>query len=80
MTTVMSKADLAGLGRGVMSYIRTLSADQAREMFPMVTGLPEGVVLYSLHAADGTPLALTDTLGAVRGHAIGDDLEIVSIH
>lgn len=76
----VTKADLAGMGQGKVSYIRTLTTDQAREMFPMVDGLPENVALFSLHAADGTPLALTDTLGAARGHAMSDDLNIVSIH
>ena len=43
-------------------------------------GLPKGINLFSLHAADGTPLALTDTRQAAIGHAIDDDLEIASVH
>ena len=31
-------------------------------------------------AADGTPLALTDTKQAAIGHAFDDDLEIASVH
>ena len=49
-------------------------------MFPAVKGLPEGISLFSLHAADGTPLALTDTKQAAIGHAIDDDLQIASVH
>ena len=41
---------------------------------------PKGINLFSLHAADGTPLALTDTRQAAVGHAIDDDLEIASVH
>ena len=30
--------------------------------------------------ADGTPLALTDSRQAALGHAMGDELEIASLH
>jgi hypothetical protein len=33
-----------------------------------------------LQAADGTPIALTDTLQAAIGHAMGDELELASVH
>jgi hypothetical protein len=49
-------------------------------MFPAIEGLPQGINLFSLHAADGTPLALTDTKQAAIGQAIDDDLEIASVH
>ncbi len=32
------------------------------------------------YAADGTPIALTDTRQAAVGHALGDELEIASLH
>lgn len=77
---VMSTQDLANLGGGVVAYIKTMTSDEARRMFPAVEGLPQGINLYSLHAADGTPIALTDTMQAAVGHAIGDELEIQSLH
>jgi hypothetical protein len=49
-------------------------------MFPAVEGLPNGLDLFSLHAADGTPIALTDTRQAAVSHAMGDELEIASVH
>lgn len=76
----MSAEDLANLGGGVVAYIKTMTADEAKRMFPAVEGLPQGISLYSLHAADGTPIALTDTLQAAVGHAIGDELEVQSLH
>ena len=39
-----------------------------------------GFNLFALHAADGTPLALTDSRQAAVGHAMGDELEIASLH
>jgi hypothetical protein len=77
---VMSEGELATLGGGVVAYIKTLTSDEASRMFPAVKGLPDGINLFSLHAADGTPLALTDTKQAAIGHAIDDDLQIASVH
>ena len=77
---VMSEGELATLGGGVVAYIKTLTSDEASRMFPAVKGMPDGINLFSLHAADGTPLALTDTKQAAIGHAIDDDLQIASVH
>lgn len=80
MASVMSELELARLGGGEVAYIKTLSSDQATQMFPMVEGLPTGIPLFSLHAADGTPIALTDTLQAAIGHAEEGDLEIAALN
>lgn len=77
---VMSELELAHLGGGHVAYIKTLSYDEARRMFPNVGDLPSGITLYALHAADGTPIALTDTRQAALGHAMDGELEVASIH
>ena len=76
----MSMTDLAKLGGGKIAYIKVLTAAEARRMFPAVEGIPSGISLYALHAADGTPIALTDSHQAAVGHALGDELEIASLH
>jgi hypothetical protein len=76
----MSMTELAQLGGGKIAYIRVMSSDQAKEMFPAVEGIPTGMNLFALHAADGTPLALTDSRQAAMGHAMGDELEVASLH
>lgn len=76
---VMSDIELARLGGGEIAYIKTLSPDQASQMFPMIEGLPKGINLFSLHAADGTPIALTDTLQAAIGHATEGELAIAPL-
>jgi len=78
--TAMSMNELAQLGGGKVAYIKVLTTDEAKQMFPAVEGLPVGINLYALHAADGTPLALTDSRQAAVGHAMGDELEIASVH
>lgn len=77
---IMTPDDLATLGGGEVAYIKTMTSDEAQRMFPAIEGLPEGINLYSLHAADGTPIALTDTMQAAVGHAIGDELEVRALH
>lgn len=76
----MSPSEFANLGDGEVAYIKTLTSVEASEMFPAIEGLPEGISLYALHGADGTPLALTDTMDAAVGHALGDELSIASLH
>jgi len=77
---LMSMSELAKLGGGKVAYIKVMTHDEARELFPAVEDLPEGIDLFSLHAADGTPLILTDSRQAAVGHAIGDELEVASVH
>jgi hypothetical protein len=69
----MSMSELAQLGGGKVAYIKVMTADEAKQMFPAVEGIPAGIDLFALHAADGTPLA-------ALGHAMGDELEIASLH
>ena len=77
---VMSEIELARLGGGHVAYIKTLSSDEALKMFPAIEDLPRGINLFALHAADGTPIALTDTRQAALSHAMDGELEIASLH
>jgi hypothetical protein len=80
LVPLMSMSELAKLGGGKVAYIRMMTSDEAKQMFPAIEGLPAGINLFALHAADGTPLALTDSHQAAVGHALGDELEIASVH
>jgi hypothetical protein len=76
----MTQNELAKLGGGQVAYIKELSSAEARRLYPAVEGLPGGIHVYALHAADGTPIALTDSRQAAIGHALGDKLEVASVH
>jgi len=76
----MSLSDLAKLGGGKVAYIKPLTYEEATELFPAIEDMPTGVELFSLNAADGTPLVLTDSRQAAVGHAIGDELEVAHVH
>jgi hypothetical protein len=76
----MSESDFARLGGGSVAYIKSMTSEEAQRMFPSIEGLPNGINLFALHAADGTPIALTDSRQAAIGHARGDKLEVRSLH
>ena len=77
---MMSEIEFASLGDGEVAYIKVLTTKQARAMFPAIEGLPRNTSLFSLHGADGTPIALTDSIQAALGHAMDDELAIASLH
>ena len=64
------------LGGGKIAYIKVMTADEAKQMFPAVEGIPAGIDLFALHAADGTPIG-TDRQppgcpGPCHGRRAGD--------
>ncbi|MEO0730017.1 MAG: DUF1150 domain-containing protein [Pseudomonadota bacterium] len=80
MYALISKEELAELGDGEIAYIREMTSDEATEAFPAIEGLPDGINLFALHAADGRPIALTDDRETAIEHAMGDELEIATVH
>ncbi|MBP9669284.1 MAG: DUF1150 family protein [Candidatus Pacebacteria bacterium] len=73
--------EFAQLGKMEFAYVRTISYEQARALFPHVRKLPkETAKFYALCHADGMPIALTDTFTAAVGHAHEGDLETVYAH
>ncbi len=79
-TDVMSEFELGQLGDGEVAYIKLLEPGQADNLFPGLDGIPDGINLYALTAADGTPLALTDSRSAAVAHAMEDELAVASVH
>lgn len=77
---VMSMLDFARLGEGQVAYVKQINSSQARTLFPAVNGLPDGIDLYAVVNADGTPLGLTDSRDSAIASAMEYDLEPVSVH
>ncbi|HEY2020695.1 DUF1150 domain-containing protein, partial [Paraburkholderia sp.] len=73
---------LAQLGDGHIAYVKAVRVEDFRKMFPQaeVPQLEPGRVLFALHAADGTPIMLTDTREAAVANAWSHELETVSVH
>ncbi|MGI9378040.1 MAG: DUF1150 family protein [Methyloligellaceae bacterium] len=76
----ISKKELEGLGGGEVAYIRELLSEQAQQLYPTLEDMPEGIKVFVVHAADGTPIALADSRTAAVGNALENDLHPVSIH
>ncbi len=62
----LSPQDLLGFGNTQIAYIR-----------PAIYNREVG---FSLHAADGTPLAFRDTIDTIQALARQNDLEVALVH
>ena len=71
---------LAHLGDGRLAYVKTIRSEDVAQMFPQAPQIAPGMKLFALHAADGTPIMLTDTREAAVANAWSHELEAVSVH
>ena len=78
--TDMSPEALAQLGDGEIAYLKTMRSEDVRALFPQVPDIEPGLQLFALHAADGTPIMLTDSREAALANAASQELEMVSVH
>ena len=78
--TMISPEALALLGGGKIAYVKMIRSEDVRAMFPQAPELQPGMQLFALHAADGTPIMLTDSREAAVANAWSQELETVSVH
>jgi hypothetical protein len=80
-TQVTTEA-LAHMGDGRIAYVKVVRSEDVATMFPQaeVPKLEPGIMLFALHAADGTPIMLTDSREAAVANAWSQELETVSVH
>ena len=78
--TTISPKELALLGEGEVAYIKQLDLDDVERLFPALDDTPEGIDLFAVLGADGTPIALTDSRNAAIANAIENDLVPLSVH
>ena len=71
---------LAHLGDGRLAYVKAVRSEDVANMFPQAPKIAPGIMLFALHAADGTPIMLTDTREAALANAWSQELEAVSVH
>ena len=77
---VITPDALAHLGDGRLAYVRAIRSEDVASMFPQAPAIQPGLKLFALHAADGTPIMLTDTREAALANAWSQELEAVSVH
>jgi hypothetical protein len=76
----VSPEALALLGGGRIAYVKAIRSEDVAKMFPQAPQIAPGMKLFSLHAADGTPIMLTDSREAAIANAWSNELQAVSVH
>jgi len=71
---------LASLGGGHIAYVKEIKSEDVHGLFPQAPELAPGTTLFALHAADGTPMMLTDSREAAIASAWNNELQAVSVH
>jgi len=71
---------LAILGGGEIAYVRSIRSEDVKALFPQAPQIAPGMTLFTLHAADGTPIMLTDSREAALANAMEHALVPVSVH
>ncbi|RAI45813.1 DUF1150 family protein [Rhodoplanes roseus] len=79
-TPAISEEALAHLGDGRIAYVKAIRSEDLPGLFPQAPQVAPGVRLFALHAADGTPIMITDSREAAVANAWSHELEAVSVH
>lgn len=76
----LSPEAFARLGGGTIAYVRAIQSEDVPALFPQAPHIAPGLRLYTLHAADGTPIMLTDSREAAIASAMESELTTLSVH
>jgi hypothetical protein len=76
----ISPEALAHLGDGQIAYIKAIRSEDVPAMFPQAPEIAPGLQLFALHAADGTPIMVTDSREAAVANAWSHELQTLSVH
>ena len=71
---------LAALGEGQIAYVKPISSDEVKRIFPQAPDLQPGLTLFALLSASGAPILLTDSRDTAVANAWAHDLQTVSLN
>jgi hypothetical protein len=76
------RVDITLANAARLAYIKPMEVAEARALgiVPRGIKLPKDAILYAIHAADGTRLAVMDNRAAAYGAAVENELVPVSVH
>ena len=77
---MMTPQAFAVLGGGKIAYVKPIRSEDVHSLYPEAPELQPGLRLFALHAADGTPIMVTDSREAAVANAASQQLEMVSVH
>ncbi|MEL6505174.1 MAG: DUF1150 family protein [Pseudomonadota bacterium] len=72
-----SQMDFATFGKNAIAYVRPVNSDDMNARFPEKAELPEGLDLWGLFHADGTPLAVSDERASLFDNA--EELDLMAV-
>ena len=76
----ISPEAFAQLGGGRIAYVKAIRSEDVPALFPQAPQIAPGQQLFALHAADGTPIMITDSREAAVANAWSNELQTVSVH
>lgn len=76
----MSREAFAVLGGSRLAYVKAVRSEDVAFLCPDAPMLAPGQSVFVLHAADGTPILVTDTKEAALANAASEQLDTVSLH
>src|ERR1700724_1510796 len=79
-TVNISREALAHMGDGQIAYVKAVRSEDVPAMFPQAPEIAPGLQVFALHAADGTPIMVTDSREAAVANAWSNELQTVSVH
>lgn len=71
---------LAEFGAGHLAYVRPILSEEAAKLYPQAAYLQPGLRLFTLHAADGTPIMIADSAEVAIANAWEHELVPLSVH
>lgn len=77
---VLDPSALAALGEGQIAYVKPISSDEVKRIFPQAPELQPGLTLFALLSASGAPIMLTDSRDTAIANAWAHDLQTVSLN
>ena len=77
---LMSPQAFAAFGQDAVGYVRQMRSEEVEILYPHAPVLIPGLTVFVLHAADGTPLCITDSREAAIANAWSNELETLSVH
>ena len=76
----MSTDEFALWGDGHVAYIKPISGSQAADLFGITSEIEADQILYVLHGADGSYMAISDSLEGLEANAMERNLETMCLH
>jgi hypothetical protein len=70
----------AKLGAGQVAYVREMSSDDFKRIFPQAPEVEPGLKLFALLSAEGAPIVLADSRDTAVASAWENQLQTVSVH